>query len=115
MKMEQQQIISELVQAITPELWVLFIQMFVTVLVTLILYAVLKNIAAYISVRFDKEIGKNIQVMYKGQVARVAHLTWKQLILKLENGNDVLIPITKVGNMDWELIRDDNGRKKDAN
>ena len=37
MKMEQQQIISELVQAITPELWVLFIQMFVTVLVTLIL------------------------------------------------------------------------------
>ncbi len=113
MKVEQQ-VINEMVRAITPELWVLFIQMFVTILITLVLYAVLKNVAAYIGVRFDKEIGKNIEVMYEGQRARVAHITWKHLILQLENGNDVLIPITKVGAIPWELIRDGKGRKKDA-
>lgn len=106
MKLEQQ-VIQEIVTSITPELWWLFIQMFVTVLVTLVLYNILKNVAAYISLRIDREMGKNVKVIYDGEVVLIAHITWKHMIVKKENGNDVLIPITKIFQRDWEIVRKD--------
>jgi hypothetical protein len=110
MKMEQQ-IVREMVTAITPELWVLFIQMLITVLFTLVLYQLLKNIAAYISLRFDKEFGKNVKVMYEGKAAWVVDVTIRRLTLKIENGNEILIPITKINQINWELIRNGGGGK----
>lgn len=107
----EQQIIKDMVSAITPELWFVFIQMIVTALLALVFYQGLKNIAAYIGLRFDKEFGKNVKVVYNGEPVLVKDINWKHLILKRENGNDVLIPITKVNQRDWEIVRNGNGGK----
>lgn len=107
----EQKVIQEMVTAITPELWVLFIRMIATVIATLVIYQLLKNVAAYIVFRFDKDFGKNIKVMYKDQPALVLDASLRRLTLKLENGNEVLIPITKVGQMEWEIVRNGIGGK----
>ncbi len=111
MKMEQQ-VIQEIITSITPELWILFLQMFFTVLVTLVLYNVLKNVAAYIGLRLDKEMGKNVKVIYDGEVALIAYITWKHMIIKKSNGNDVLIPITKISQRDWEVVRHEGNEEE---
>lgn len=108
-----QQIVQQMVTAITPELWVLFIRMIATVILTLVGYQLLKNVAAYIVLRFDKEFGKNIKVMFNNEPAFVVDVNLRRLTLRLENGNDVLIPIVKVNQMNWELVRNGNmGGKK---
>ncbi len=105
--MKQEQIIQELVTAITPELWYLFLQMLVTICLTLLVYQLLKNIAAYVMVRFDKEISKNVHVMYDGEKCRIVHINIRHLIIKKPNENDVLIPISKVGQTAWEIVKED--------
>lgn len=111
MKIEQQAI-QQIVTAVAPELWVLFLQATATVILTLIVYQLLRNVAAYITLRFDKEFGKNVKVIYDGQIAMVIDVNIRRLTLKLENGNDVLIPITKVGQISWEIIRNGIGGKE---
>ena len=110
MKVDQQ--IQEMVTAITPELWALFLQAVATVIITLIVYQLLKNVASYVVLRFDKEFGKNVKVVYNGQTAMVVDVNVRRLTLKLENGNDILIPITKVSQISWEIIRNGIGGKK---
>jgi hypothetical protein len=107
----EQKVIQDMVTAITPELWMLFMRMIMTVVCTLVVYQLLKNVAAYIVLRFDKEFGKNIKVMYDGQIATVIDINMRRLTLQLKNGNEVLIPIIKVGQLSWELIRNGNGGK----
>jgi len=109
-KVDQQ--IQEMVTAITPELWALFLQAVATVIITLIVYQLLKNVASYVVLRFDKEFGKNVKVVYNGQTAMVVDVNVRRLTLKLENGNDILIPITKVSQISWEIIRNGIGGKK---
>lgn len=108
----EQKVIQDMITAITPELWILFIRMIATVISSLVIYQLLKNVAAYIVLRFDKEFGKNIKVMYNDQAALVVDINLRRLTLKLENGNDVLIPITKVNQINWELVRNGIGGKK---
>lgn len=108
----EQQIIQDMVTAITPELWYLFLQAVATVILTLIVYQLLKNVAAYITLRFDKEFGKNIKVVYDGHDAIVTDVNIRRLTLKLDNGNDVLIPITKVSQIAWEIVRNGIGGTK---
>ncbi len=106
MKVEQQ-VINELVTSITPELWYLFLQMLATVCVTLLVYQLLKNITAYIMVRFDREISKNVNVIHDGETCRIAHINVRHLILRKKGGTELLIPITRVNQMVWEI--DKNG------
>ena len=109
MKMEQQ-VVRELVTSITPELWWLFLQMLATVCITLLVYQVLRNITAYVMVRFDREISKNVNVIHDGEDCRIAHITMRHLILrKCKGKSELLIPITKVGQMVWEIKK--NGEK----
>lgn len=102
--MVEQKIINDVVTSITPELWYLFLQMLVTVCITLLIYQVLRNIAAYVFVRFDREISKNVNVLYEGEECRIAHINVRHLILRKKGGDsELLIPITKVGQMIWEI------------
>lgn len=109
----EQQVINDIITSVAPELWILFLQMFFTVLATLLLYNILKNVAAYISLRIDKEMGKNVKVVYANEVVLISCITWKHMIVKKENGNDVLIPITKISQRDWEIVRKDDEGGKD--
>jgi len=109
MKVEQQ-VINDMVTVITPELWWLFLQMLATICITLLVYQLLRNVTAYVLVRFDREISKNVNVMYEGELCRIAHINMRHLILRKKGGkSELLIPITKVGQMVWEIQK--NGAK----
>jgi hypothetical protein len=110
MKIDQQ-VIQEIITSVTPELWTLLLQSIGTVIIALIFYQLLKNVAAYIVLRFDKEFGKNVKVIYNDQPAVVVDVNIRRLTLKLENGNEILIPIIRVGQISWEIIR--NGMKEE--
>lgn len=100
----EQQIINDLVTSITPELWWLFLQMLATICVTLLVYQIMRNLTAYVLVRFDREISKNVNVVFEGEVCRIAHINIRHLILRKKGGHsELLIPITKVGQMVWEI------------
>lgn len=111
MKMVEQQIINDMVTAVTPELWWLFIKMLATVCITLLVYQLLRNITSYVMVRFDREISKNVRVIYDGEECRIAHINIRHLILRRKGGHsELLIPITKVSQMIWEVEK--NGDDK---
>lgn len=101
--MSQQQVINELVTAVTPEVWWLFLQMLATICITLLVYQLLRNVTAYVMVRFDREISKNVNVVYEGDVCRIAHINMRHLILRKKGNTELLIPITKVHQMVWEI------------
>jgi hypothetical protein len=55
-------------------------------------------------VRFDREISKNVNVVYNGEICRIAHINIRHMILRKKGGNsEFLIPITKVSQMVWEV------------
>lgn len=99
-------IVQEMVTSITPELWYLFLQMLFTVCVTLFLYQLLKNIAAYIMVRFDRELSKNVKIILDGEECRIVHINIRYLVIKKSSGNDLFVPISKVSQLIWEIIKD---------
>lgn len=109
-----QQVVNDLVigivTSITPELWYLFFKMLVTVCITLLVYQLLKNISAYVMCRFDREISKNVKVLIDGEECLIAHINMRHLIIKKKGGHsELLIPITKVGQMNWEVVKNGIG------
>jgi small-conductance mechanosensitive channel len=104
MKVDQQ-IINDVITSVSPELWYLFLQMLVTVCITLLLYQVLKNLTAYMFVRFDKEISKNVKIKTDGVEGTISDINVRHLIIKNKEGSTILIPITKVNGMIWEIVK----------
>jgi hypothetical protein len=105
----EQQIVNEMVTAITPELWLLFLQMLATIVICLGLYQGLRNVVAYFFIRFDRELGKSVRVKIDGREGYIAHITMRHLIIKFDDENELLVPVTKVGQMTWHVIRPKNG------
>jgi hypothetical protein len=111
--MNEKQMIQEVLNVVTPELWWLVYQLIATAAVTMALYKGVNQLVAYIFVRLDKEIGKHVDIIYDGMKARIVSLNIKHLIVKFDNieengshaGNEKLIPIISVLSRDWEIIR----------
>lgn len=108
----QQQIINEMVTAVTPELWILFLQMLGTVCLTLLIYQILRQVVSYLMMRFDKEISKNVKVRNGNYEGYITNLTIQHLTLTLDNNNQVMIPIIQARSMIWEIIKNGNKRTK---
>ena len=98
-------VVTEIITSITPELWWLFVQCLVTVLITLLAYQVLRNVVAYIFVRFDREISKNVKLKFDNEEAMICHINMRHIIIRKKSGTEVLIPITQVSKMNWEIIK----------
>ena len=103
--MDEKQAVQEIVTAITPELWYMFFQMVLAAILTLALVQMLKSLVAYLFVRFDRELGKNVKVVMDGEEGYVAHINLQHLIVRMKSGNEKLVPITKVRTMVWEVVR----------
>jgi hypothetical protein len=95
----------DIMSSVSPHLWYLFMQMLITVAIGFALMGAIKNVVAYFFVRFDKELSKNVRVVYGGQEGFIAHISMKHLIVRTEDGNENLIPIQKVNSMTWTIQR----------
>lgn len=102
--------IKEIFIQIKPELMWTLVQacaMFITIA---LLHKVLKSVAAYLSFRTNKDIGKNVKIMIKGREAIITHFTIRFIFVRFtECKNELIIPMLKWENYDWELIK--NGVK----
>ena len=101
--MDEKQAVQQIVSAITPELWYLFFQMILTAIFSLALIQVLRSLVAYFFVRFDKELSRNVKIIYDGREGYITDINLQNLTITMINGNEVFIPITKVRQMIWEI------------
>ena len=105
MDAQVQQVVSEMVTAITPDLSWLFIRCLATVLIVMVFYSIIRNAAAHVMVRIDKELSKNVRVVYEGEKGYIAHIGYRHMVIRLKGGNEVLVPIQRVGSMTWIIER----------
>ena len=110
--MDEKQAVQQIVSAITPELWYLFFQMILTAILSLALIQVLRSIVSYCFVRFDKELSKNVKVIFDGKEGYITDVNLQNLTITMVNGNEIFVPITKVRSMIWEIPKR-NGKKKE--
>ena len=102
--------IKEIFMQIKPELMWTLLQSCAIFVVIALLHKLLKSVAAYISFRTNKDIGKNVKIMIRNREAMVTHFTIRFIFLRFkDNGNEMIVPMGKWENLDWELIK--NGIK----
>jgi len=99
----EQEAVKNIVTAITPELWYFFLQMVMTAILSLAIIQVLRSLVAYFFVRMDKELSRNVKVIYDGREGYITDINVQNLTITMLNGNEVFIPITKVRQMVWEI------------
>lgn len=104
------QAIKDIITQVKPELLWMLGQGSVVAIAILMLHKLLKSVAAYISFRTNKDIGKNVKIIIKNREAIITHFTIRFIFLRFkDNGNEMIVPMGKWENLDWELIK--NGIK----
>lgn len=99
--------IQEIFLQIKPELMWTLLQSSAIFIVIALLHKVLKSVAAYLSFRSNKDIGKNVRIMIKGREAVITHFTMRFIFVTFkETGNTLILPMLKWEGYDWELIKD---------
>jgi hypothetical protein len=69
-------------------------------------YNIFKTFVAYISFRANRDIGKNVKLVIKDREAIITHYTMRFIFIRFhDNKNEMIIPMRKWENLDWELIK----------
>ena len=90
-------------------MWVI-LKSSVAIMVIMGLYNMFKTFVAYVSFRANKDIGKNVKLVIKDREAIITHFTMRFIFIRFkDNKNEMIIPMKKWENLDWELIK--NGVK----
>jgi len=98
------------VEQVKPELLWMLLQGCAIFVIMALLHRLLKSVAAYISFRSNKDIGKNVKIIFKGREAIITHFTTRFIFLRFKDtGNEMVIPMSRWEIHEWELIK--NGIK----
>lgn len=98
------------VEQIKPELLWMLAQASVVAIVGMVFFRMYQTIAAYISFRSNRDIGKNVKIMVKNREAIITHFTMRFIFIRFkDNNNEMIMPMRKWEDHDWELIK--NGQK----
>jgi hypothetical protein len=105
------QAIRDIIIQIKPEILWTLVQTSVIAIALMMFHKLWKQTAAYLSFRANKDLGKNVKIIIRGREAIITHFTIRFIFIRfIESGTELIIPITKWENQDWELIK--NGIKK---
>jgi len=92
-------------------MWVILKSSF-AVMVIMALYNMFKTVVAYASFRANKDIGKNVKLVLKDREAIITHFTIRFIYIRFkDNKNEMIIPMRKWENLDWELIKNGYGKE----
>lgn len=98
--------IKEIFMQIKPELMWTLLQSCAIFIVIALFHKMLKSVAAYLSFRANKDVGKNVKLVVKNREAIITHFTMRFIFIRFkDNKNEMIIPMTKWENLDWELIK----------
>ena len=105
MSPEAQQILN-IIQSIKPELWYTLGQLLVAALCVMLVRKGLQNFAAYLIFKSNKELAKNVKVMWGGKECVIMDFNYRHVHLKeLDGGNKIILPMIKANTYEWEIIR----------
>lgn len=86
-------------------MWVIF-KSSVAIMVIMGLYNMFKTFVAYMSFRTNKDIGKNVKIIFKNREAMITHFTIRFIYIRFkDNKNELIMPMRNWENHDWELIK----------
>jgi len=107
---EAEAIRNIMIEVVQPELMWMLAQASLGAIVLMLFYKLYQSIAAYLSFRSNKDIGKNVKIMIKNREAIITHFTIRFIFIRFkDNGNEMIIPMSRWEVHDWELIK--NGTK----
>lgn len=102
--------IKEIIMAVKPELMYTLLQVSVIGIAVILLHNVMRTVAAYIAFRANRDIGKNVKLIINGREAIITHFTMRFIFIRYkDNKNELIVPMKRWENHDWELIK--NGIK----
>lgn len=102
--------IRDVITQVKPELLWMLAQTSVVAIVGMVFFRMYQTIAAYISFRSNRDIGKNVKIMVKNREAIITHFTMRFIFIRFkDNQNEMIMPMRKWEDHDWELIK--NGQK----
>jgi len=103
------QAIKDIIVQVKPELMWILLQTSVVAISILVLHNLLKTLAAYISFRSNRDISKNVKIIFKGREAIITHFSIRFIFLRFkDNGNEMIIPMSRWEIHEWELIKNGN-------
>jgi len=104
------EVIKQIFEALKPDLMWALVQSCAVFVVIALLHKLLKSVAAYLSFRSNKDIGKNVKIIIKNREAIITHFTMRFIFIRFtDGGNEMVIPMSRWELHDWELIK--NGVK----
>lgn len=104
--MDLTQIITDIFSVIP---WKTLIGIFVAAILVGFLKRYWDMISAYLMFASNKDIGKNVRVVIDGKEGFITQVTWRFIYVKMkESGNEMIIPITKWTNHNWEIFKNGN-------
>jgi len=77
--------------------------------VVLLLKSIVERWVAYYQFMSNKRLGIGVKVEVRGKIGKIRDYTRKWIFIRLEDGNDIIIPIKDWVNEKWELIN--NGKE----
>jgi len=102
--------IQDIFIQIKPELMWTLLQSSIIAIAIMLGYKVYQSMAAYLSFRSNKDIGKNVKIIFKGREAIITHFTIRFIFLRFkDNNNEMIIPMSRWEIHDWEVVK--NGEK----
>jgi hypothetical protein len=109
----ESQAILDIFMSIKPELWWTLAQLAFVLLIAIIFKKGLTTYAAYIIFKWNKELGKNVKVVYEGKECIIMDYNYRYIQMKvLDGGNKIILPMIDSGGMKWEIIREADRERK---
>ena len=91
--------------------WMLVFKLSIAAIIVLVMKKYYDNISSYLMFRANKDLGKNVKILVNGREGFITHYTWRFIyVTLLDTGNEMVIPITKWTNYNWEIYK--NGKRK---
>ena len=107
------QIIQEIVTSVKPELWYALAELSVIFIAIIIMKKVYQALAAYLIFKWNKELSKNVRVIWNGSKCVIMDYNWRWIHLKnLDNGHKIVLPMIKSGGYEWEIVREEDPQEK---
>ena len=91
--------------------WTLLLQFSVVSIIVLIAKKYYDNFSSYFMFRANKDLGKNVKVIVDDKPGYIINYTWRFIYVKLQDENELIIPISRWAYYTWVVIR--NGNLKD--
>jgi hypothetical protein len=98
--------ILTIIEAVEPQLWWMLFKAFAATVITMSIYSYIKDIVAFLKFAFAKDIGKHAYVRLNGSgyEGQITHYNRKFIYIKLTDGNELLMPISKWDQQSWVII-----------